>query len=79
MNQIGATPLHQLQAWQAAALLARREITAVDLVRACVDRISARDADVQAFIALNADAARAHARSSTPARCADCCMACLLA
>ena len=55
-------PLNQLEAWQAAALLARREITAADLVRACLDRISARDADVQAFIALNADAALAHAR-----------------
>ena len=55
-------PLNQLEAWQAAALLARREIKAVDLLRACLDRISARDADVQAFIALNADAALAHAR-----------------
>jgi Asp-tRNA(Asn)/Glu-tRNA(Gln) amidotransferase A subunit family amidase len=55
-------PLNQLEAWQAAALLSRREITAVDLVRACLDRISARDADVQAFIALSADAALAHAR-----------------
>jgi Asp-tRNA(Asn)/Glu-tRNA(Gln) amidotransferase A subunit family amidase len=57
-----AQPLNQLEAWQAAALLARREITAVDLVRACLDRISARDADVQAFVTLNADAALAHAR-----------------
>jgi Asp-tRNA(Asn)/Glu-tRNA(Gln) amidotransferase A subunit family amidase len=55
-------PLNQLEAWQAAALLARREITAVDLVRACLDRISARDADVQAFVTLNADAAMTHAR-----------------
>ena len=55
-------PLNQLEAWQAAALLARREITAVDLVRACLDRISARDSEVQAFITLNADAALAHAR-----------------
>jgi len=54
--------LNQLEAWQAAALLARRELSAVDLVRACLDRISARDADVRAFIALNADAALAHAR-----------------
>jgi Asp-tRNA(Asn)/Glu-tRNA(Gln) amidotransferase A subunit family amidase len=55
-------PLNQLEAWQAAARLARREITAVDLVRACLDRISARDAGVQAFVTLNADAALAHAR-----------------
>ncbi len=55
-------PLNQLEAWQAAALLARREISAVDLLRACLDRISARDAEVQAFVTLNADAALAHAR-----------------
>ena len=55
-------PLNQLEAWQAAALLARRDITAVDLLRACLDRISTREADVQAFVTLNADAALAHAR-----------------
>ena len=46
------TPLHQLQAWQAAALLARREITAVALVRAYLDRIDERDAQVLAFVHL---------------------------
>jgi Asp-tRNA(Asn)/Glu-tRNA(Gln) amidotransferase A subunit family amidase len=56
------TPLHQLPAWQAAALLARRELKAVDLVRACLDRIAERDPQVQAFAHLNADAALAHAR-----------------
>jgi Asp-tRNA(Asn)/Glu-tRNA(Gln) amidotransferase A subunit family amidase len=55
-------PLHQLPAWQAAALLARREITAVDLVRACLDRIAERDPQVQTFAHLNADAALTHAR-----------------
>jgi Asp-tRNA(Asn)/Glu-tRNA(Gln) amidotransferase A subunit family amidase len=55
-------PLHQLPAWQAAALLARRELTAVDLVRACLNRIAERDPLVQAFAHLNADAALAHAR-----------------
>ena len=55
-------PFNALEAWQVAALLARREITAVDLLRTCLDRISARDADVQAFVTLNADAALAHAR-----------------
>lgn len=57
-----STPLHQLPAWQAAALLARRELKAVDLVRACLDRISERDVQVQAFAHLNVDAALAHAR-----------------
>ncbi len=57
-----STPLHQLKAWQAAALLARRELKAVDLVRACLDRIAERDPQVQAFVDLRADAALAHAR-----------------
>jgi Asp-tRNA(Asn)/Glu-tRNA(Gln) amidotransferase A subunit family amidase len=57
-----STRLHQLEAWQAAALLARREISAVDLVRACLDRIAERDSQVQAFVHLKADAALAHAR-----------------
>jgi Asp-tRNA(Asn)/Glu-tRNA(Gln) amidotransferase A subunit family amidase len=57
-----STPLHHLEAWQAAALLIRRELTAVDLVSACLDRIAERDPQVQAFVHLNADAALAHAR-----------------
>ncbi len=56
------TLLNQLEAWQAASLLARREIAAVDLVRACLDRIEAREGQVQAFVHLNADAALARAR-----------------
>jgi Asp-tRNA(Asn)/Glu-tRNA(Gln) amidotransferase A subunit family amidase len=56
------TPLHQLPAWQAAALLARRELSAVDLVRACLDRIAKREPEVRAFVQLGADAALARAR-----------------
>jgi Asp-tRNA(Asn)/Glu-tRNA(Gln) amidotransferase A subunit family amidase len=56
-------PLHQLDAWQAAEALARRDIQAVDLVRSCLDRIEHRDAKVQAFVQLNADAALALART----------------
>lgn len=56
------TSLHQLEAWQAAALLARRELKAVDLVRACLDRIAEREAQVQAFVQLGADTALAKAR-----------------
>jgi Asp-tRNA(Asn)/Glu-tRNA(Gln) amidotransferase A subunit family amidase len=55
-------PLHQLHAWQAAALLARRELTAVDLVRACLDRIADREPGVLAFAQLGADTALARAR-----------------
>ncbi len=57
-----ATALNQLDAWQAARLLARREISSADLVRACLAQIEAREPQVQAFAALNADAALAHAR-----------------
>ena len=54
--------LHPLQAWQAAEALARRDILAVDLLRACLDRIQAREPQVQAFVSLNADAAMRLAR-----------------
>lgn len=56
-------PLHQLEAWQAATLLARRELKAVDLVRACLDRIAEREPQLHAFVQLGADAALAHART----------------
>lgn len=62
MSTSNPTPLHRLDAWQAAALLARRELQAVDLVRACLDRIAEREPQVQAFVQLNADAALAQAR-----------------
>jgi Asp-tRNA(Asn)/Glu-tRNA(Gln) amidotransferase A subunit family amidase len=53
---------NQLEAWQAARLLARRELTSVDLVRACLDRIDAREPALHAFAHLNTDAALARAR-----------------
>ncbi len=55
--------LNRLDAWQAAGLLARREITAEALLRACLERIAEREADVQAFTALGIDAALAQARA----------------
>ncbi len=57
-----ATPLHELDAWQAARLLARRELNAVDLVRACLDRIEESEPRVRAFAHLDPDAALAQAR-----------------
>ena len=49
--------LHRLDAWQAADLLKRREIKAVDLLGSCLDRIETRDLEVHAFVRVNRDAA----------------------
>lgn len=46
--------LHELGAAEAAALLARREIRAENLVRACLERVTARNDDVHAFVQINA-------------------------
>ena len=54
--------LNELEAWQAAALLARRELRAVDLLRACLERVAERDGVVRAFAHVDADAALAQAR-----------------
>jgi Asp-tRNA(Asn)/Glu-tRNA(Gln) amidotransferase A subunit family amidase len=56
-------PLHRLDPWQAARLLARRELTAEALLRTCLERIAEREPDVRAFAALDADAALATARA----------------
>ncbi len=57
------TDLNRLDAHDAAARLARREITDVDLLRACLERIAEREADVRAFVRIDADAALAQARA----------------
>ena len=59
---LDSIPLNQMEAWQAARLLARREMTSVDLVHACFARIEAREPEVHAFAAWDADAALACAR-----------------
>ncbi len=59
-----ATPkLHELGAAQAAVLLARRELKAEDLVRACLERVTARNDDVHAFVQFDAVSALAQARA----------------
>jgi Asp-tRNA(Asn)/Glu-tRNA(Gln) amidotransferase A subunit family amidase len=58
-----ASRLNELDAWQAAALLARRELRCVDLVRACLDRVAEREGEVRAFVTLDPDAALAQARA----------------
>jgi Asp-tRNA(Asn)/Glu-tRNA(Gln) amidotransferase A subunit family amidase len=55
--------LNELPAWQAAARMARRELRAQDLMRACIDRVVERDGDVHAFAAFDPDAALAQARA----------------
>jgi Asp-tRNA(Asn)/Glu-tRNA(Gln) amidotransferase A subunit family amidase len=62
--------LNQLDAWQAARLLARRELRAADLLRACLDRVAERDGEVHAFAHLDRDhaLAQAHALDSGPVR-----------
>jgi Asp-tRNA(Asn)/Glu-tRNA(Gln) amidotransferase A subunit family amidase len=63
-------PLHELDAFEAAALLARRELKSEDLVRACLERISARDGDIRAFVRLDpvSALAQAHALDAGPIR-----------
>ena len=56
------TPLNQLPAWQAVRLLARRELRAEDLARACLDRVAERDAAVHAFAHIDVDAVLTQAR-----------------
>ncbi|MEQ1660106.1 MAG: amidase family protein, partial [Hylemonella sp.] len=55
--------LHELGAAQAATLLARRELKAEDLVRACLERVAARNDDIHAFVHLDAVSALAQARA----------------
>ena len=54
--------LETLSASEAVRLIAGREITSEALVRACLDRIAERDAQVQAWAHLDGDAALARAR-----------------
>ena len=60
MSQI---PLHRMSASEAQAALSQRTLRAEDLVRACLERIAEREAQVQAWQSLAADAALARARA----------------
>lgn len=55
------TALTDLTATAAAALIARRELSAVELTQACLERIALRDGEVHAFAHLDADFALAEA------------------
>ena len=56
-------PLHELDAWQTTALLARRELNAERLARACLERVAERDGQVHAFAHLDVNAVLAQARA----------------
>jgi Asp-tRNA(Asn)/Glu-tRNA(Gln) amidotransferase A subunit family amidase len=57
-----AQRLHELDAWEAASLLARREITAVALTQACLNRIEEREPLFHAFAYLQGPMALARAK-----------------
>ena len=57
------TPLQAMSATQAALMLQRRELRAEDYMRACLERIQAREDDVHAFAHLDAVSALAQARA----------------
>jgi aspartyl-tRNA(Asn)/glutamyl-tRNA(Gln) amidotransferase subunit A len=64
------TELHRLTIEAAAACLAQREISAVELTRAVLDRIHATEASVRSFITITDDVAlrQAHAADARRAR-----------
>ncbi len=57
------TALNRLNASDLAPRLARREISAEDLARACLERIEAREPEVQAWACLDPEIALAQARA----------------
>jgi amidase len=65
--------LHELSALDAAAAVRRGEVSPVDLVAAALERITALDAKVGAFVTITADQALAQAREAEHAvlRCED--------
>ena len=64
MNQRPKSDLTFLSIEQAARLLRRREISPVELVDACLERIESLDASINAFITLTAESARRRARAA---------------
>ncbi len=58
------TPLHYLTIGQASTRIARGELSPVDLVEACLERIDTLEPTHHAFITLTADLARVQARQA---------------
>jgi Asp-tRNA(Asn)/Glu-tRNA(Gln) amidotransferase A subunit family amidase len=63
-----STPLNRLAAGALAESLRRGEISAVDLMDACLERIAAREPDVRAWAFLDRDRAREQARRADEQR-----------
>jgi len=63
LPNMNSSQLLELDALQAAMLLARRELKSEDLVRACLERISVRDGEIHAFTKLDPVSALAQARA----------------
>lgn len=63
-NVLMAADLHWLSIAEAARLIQKRELSPVDLVDACLERVEALDGRFNAFITVLADEARAAARKA---------------
>lgn len=59
---VASSSLNELSLAEAAAMIAARRIGSEELVRACIERISQREGDVQAWAALDFDRSLAEAR-----------------
>src|SRR3989304_920383 len=59
-----ATPVHYLAAHEAADLLARREVSSVEITRAVLERVQAANDSLNAFLTITEDEALAQARAA---------------
>ncbi len=62
--------LNELTLWEAAEKLARREVSSREITRACLDQIERLDAQIRAFLHVNASDALAQAEAADRARAA---------
>src|SRR5579863_5289951 len=69
-RSMNSSKLNELDAWEVARLMAKRELRAVDLLHTCLDRIAERDDEVHAFAHLDRAHAlvQAHALDNGPVR-----------
>jgi len=65
-NTADSTAVRQMSATRMAALIAAGKLSSAAVVRVCLERISALDDVVRAFVALDPDRALATARAAEP-------------